>query len=289
MNRLIEARLETHAIATVQDLVNALREISQSIALAALFRAGFFKRAAFHGGTCLRIFHGLRRFSEDLDFCLFGPDTSFSWGAYERALATEFDAFGLELRVQDRSDAPGNIKKAFIKSDAVGRILDVRPMRIDGRPKQMKIKVEVDTNPPRLADLESRYLDWPDTVPVICHDLPTGFAGRLHALLCREYAKGRDWYDFVWYTGRETPINIPFLQSALEQDGPWQGRSLAVDDDWIATRLEERIDALDWPAARKEITRFVQQKELPVIESWTADLLVERARRLRDLPRTSPR
>ncbi len=142
--------------------------------------------------------------------------------------------------------------------------------------RKIRIKLEIDTNPPAGSNYETKYLDFPFVSSVTVQDLPSLFAGKVHALLCREYAKGRDWYDFIWYTSRGVEINYRFLASALKQQGPWQGQEVKVDKDWFLKALRERICSLDWQEAQDDIRRFVRQNELPSIELWSKNFFLDR-------------
>ena len=277
---MVQERFEEYACESKQDAENALKEIAQNIVLLALFRSEFFKVSAFHGGTCLRILHGMQRFSEDLDFCLQAPNPDFSWDVYVRGLRDEFSAFGFDLEILDRSLANKPVKAIFLKDDSIGKLLNLQSLSPDGRLKKIRVKLEIDTNPPSGARTETRYTDFPLPHPVTTHDLPTCFAGKMHALLCREYTKGRDWYDFVWYTSRRTPINREFLKSALEQQGPWKNQSLNFGIEWIQENLQQRIAETKWKQVTEELTRFVRPKDRQVVSTWTTDFVNSRIERI---------
>jgi hypothetical protein len=130
----------------------------------------------------------------------------------------------------------------------------------------------VDTNPPSFSGHELQYLDFPFVSSVAVQDRPSLFAGKLHALLCREYIKGRDWYDFIWYTGNRTSINYDFLTSAINQLGPWQGQSIVVDKEWLLNELEQKIHLVNWKQAAEDIRRFVRAAEQPSLDLWSKEL-----------------
>ena len=142
--------------------------------------------------------------------------------------------------------------------------------------RKIRIKLEIDTNPPDGSNYEIKYLDFPFVSSVTIQDLPSLFAGKIHALLCREYTKGRDWYDFIWYAGRGVDINYQFLASALKQQGPWQGQELKVDKEWSIKTLHEKICSLDWQEAKNDIRRFVRQNELASLDLWDKELFLDR-------------
>ncbi len=274
--KIIQDRLDSYQCKTALEEEQALREITQEVALAALGRTDFFKFAAFHGGTCLRIFYGINRFSEDFDFLLKEPYQDFNLEPYLKSLSDELDAYGYKLETTDRSKADSAVKKAFIKDDSIGRILQLNHLRADRSMRKIRIKLEIDTNPPGGSNYEIKYLDFPFVSSVTIQDLPSLFAGKIHALLCREYTKGRDWYDFIWYAGRGVDINYQFLASALKQQGPWQGQELKVDKEWSTKTLHERICSLDWQEAKDDIRRFVRQNELASLELWGKELFLDR-------------
>jgi hypothetical protein len=271
---MIQEKLKQYQPQNQLEEENALKEIAQEIALSALSRAGFFKVAAFQGGTCLRILHGLNRFSEDLDFALNQPDKSFKWPPYLKNLQMELEVYGFHFKIEEQ-DKDKPVKNVFLKGTSVGNVLNLK-YQIQGRPRLIKIKLEIDTNPPIGANNEQKYINFPVTVPVVCHDLPSLFAGKSHALLCREVGKGRDWFDFVWYVGRKTPINFDLLSSALKQFGPWKGQKIKVDRKWCLENLSAKIRATDWKQQRKDIERFLKLQDLDLLQHWGANFFLDR-------------
>lgn len=274
--KIIQDRLGSYKCMSVKEEELALREITQEVALAALSRADFYKAAAFRGGTCLRIFYSLNRFSEDLDFMLKKPDTRFMLDAYLKDIAIEFEAYGYKLEVTDRSMSDNAVKKAFLKDDSIGKVLQLSHLKTDRSARKIKIRIEVDTNPPAGSTFESKFLDFPFAFSVTVQDHPSLFAGKISALLCREYVKGRDWYDFIWYTGRGTPINFKFLAATLRQTGPWQGQDIQVDQKWCVDHLKQKIHSIDWEKARADIQPFINLRELPSLEVWGKDFFLDR-------------
>ena len=278
--RVIQERLDSYDCRSTLQEDQALREITQEIVLAALGRTDFFQRAAFQGGTCLRIFHGLNRFSEDLDFALLARGGRFALEPYLDALAKELAAYGYGLEVLDRSKLDQAVRTAFLKDDSLGDLLrlDYRPAT--GPSRKLRVKLEVDSNPPAGASFETKYLDFPFPSAVCVCDLPSLFAGKLHALLCREYLKGRDWYDFIWYTARKTPVNYDLLSSALEQLGPWRRRGVRADRDWCVEQLRAKIEATDWKQVSSQVRRFVKPGELPSLELWSREFFLAQCGKL---------
>ncbi len=279
--KIIQEKLESYHCKSEQEEGFALKEITQEIALAALARTDFFKYAAFQGGTCLRILYNLDRFSEDLDFTLQKPDLSFDWAPYLKDLQMEYQAFGFELHIQDRSGFEHPIRKAFLKEDSIGKILTLQHRPKDKILKSIKIKFELDVKPPSEANFEIKYLDFPFAAAIATHNLPSLFAGKCHALLCREYIKGRDWYDFNWYVSRKIIPNYNFLSRACEQHGAWKGKTLAIHKDWLLDALKEKIINLDWAAAKTDVLRFVRPEQLPSLEVWSKDFFLDRVSKMK--------
>lgn len=274
---VIQERLESYRCNSTLEEERAIREITQEIVLAALARTDFFRKAAFRGGTCLRILHGLNRFSEDLDFALMKPERGFRLEPYVPAVRREMAAYGYDIEFIDRSKAEQAVQKAFLKDDSIGELLQLNYRSRTGPMRAIRIKVEVDINPPAGAAVESRYLDFPFPQAVVVFDPRSLFAGKLHAILCRGYLKGRDWYDFVWYTARKTPVNFGLLEAAIEQNGPWRGQGVAVDRAWCLEQLVRKIESIDWEAAREDIRPFVKSHEQPSIDLWSRDFFLQQS------------
>lgn len=278
--KIIQDRLAQYAVQSEQDEINALKEIFQEIALAALSRADFFKYAAFQGGTCLRILHGLQRFSEDLDFVLKENQNDFDWKIFLKNMTEEFSSFGIDVEVQDRSKMDRVVQSAFLKEKSIGQIMTFPRSSSVGL---IKIKIEIDTNPPPGSHYEVKYLDFPFAFGITTQDLPSLFAGKSHALLCREYIKGRDWYDFLWYVSRKIIPNFELLTHALNQMGPWQNKNLTVDAKWYVKTLRERIKAIDWKAAKQDVARFLKPQEQKSLEVWGEEFFLDRMEKFEGL------
>jgi len=277
---IIQERLASYGCNSTIEEEQALREITQEIILAGLGRTDFFRQTGFHGGTCLRIFHSLNRFSEDMDFALIDPGTAFALAPFLHHVREELEAFGYALEIEDRSRIGATVQQAFVKDESVGKLLHLNYRPRTGPMRKLRIKLEVDTNPPTGASYEMLVLDYPFPSAVRVFDLPSLFAGKIHALLCRNYLKGRDWYDFIWYTARKVPINHALLSAALDQQGPWQGQHPATDYTWCVEALSAAIDAVDWKQTRQDVQRFVKPRELPSLELWTRDYFLRQCRKL---------
>lgn len=277
--KMIQQRLDSYSVVTQLEEEQAIREITQEIVLAALGRTGFFQKAAFHGGTCLRIFHGMNRFSEDLDFSLQVPDASFRLEPHLQSVCDELSAYGYAFEIQNRSQTGMAVQKAFLKDDSIGRLLTLNYRPSTGPARKIRVKLEVDTHPPPGAGYEINYQDFPFVSSVTVLDLPSLFAGKLHALLCREYIKGRDWYDFLWYTAQRVRPNYNLLAFAMEQTGHRKNNEKLAREE-CTVLLEDKIRGIDWDAARADVERFVKPRELPSLKLWSRDLFLAQSRKL---------
>jgi len=277
--RMIQDRLADYGCRSSLEEEQALREITQEIVLAALGRTDFFAQAAFQGGTCLRIFHGLPRFSEDLDFALAAPDPGFQLAPYLDTVSAELTAYGYGLEIDCR-ERGGPVQTGFIKDDSLGRLLRLAYRPTTGPARKIRIKLEVDTNPPRGARYDMPILDFPFPSAVRVFDPPSLLAGKIHALLCREYTKGRDWFDFIWYAARKITINHDLLVSALDQLGPWAGKGVVADNAWCGRALEAAIGHLDIERAREDVRRFVKPADIRSLDLWSRDFLLAQKRKL---------
>lgn len=278
--KLIKDRLLSYKPSNKLEELNAIKEIIQEISLYAMNRRGFFKKAAFQGGTCLRIVHGLPRFSEDLDFIAIERGDEFEWQSYIEEIQYEFSQYDLNLNVKDRSKASDSVKKDFLKEDSFGKVLQLKYDRNRSDPQVLLIKLEIDTNPPIGSGFENQIVDFPIPFSVVTQDMPSLFAGKLHAILCRKYVKGRDWFDFIWYVSRTTEINLLFLQHALYQYGPWAKQELVIDKIWIKDQLQEKIDSLEWQDVVQDVINFIRPKDQHALDNWGKDFFTKYVERL---------
>lgn len=266
---VVEQMLQRYALNAHEDRAHALREVMQEIALAGLNRGGFFEKAAFYGGTCLRIFHGLPRFSEDLDFSLLKPDASFSFEPYFKTLREEFSAFGFEVEIAEKQKtATTDIASAFLKKSS-----SIYDLQVAGQ-KAMKIKFEVDTDPPLGFATEEKLLIQPYSFYVKCFSLPDLFAGKMHALLFRKWknrVKGRDWFDFEWYVRRGCQLNLAHFCERARQSGDLESATLQQAE--FVAMLQARIRTLDVDSARQDVVRFV--KDSAALNIWSHDYFLQ--------------
>jgi predicted nucleotidyltransferase component of viral defense system len=279
MIELIQQRLETYKASNAVEEEQATKEILQEVALYSLWRADFFEVAAFQGGTSLRVLHKLPRFSEDLDFILKAPDPSFSWSSYLPKLIEGLEEFGLKSEVLDRTRMDKNVREALLKDNSIGNQLNLKFYQGHAR-ATLRIKLEIDVNPPAGSGFKYTYLDFPLDYEVCHQDLPSNFALKIHALLCRPYLKGRDWYDFNWYIKQRTHPNLPHLQTALIQYGPWKDQPINVTTEWLAHALAEKISIIDWTVASQDVERFLNAAEKQSLKLWSEKFFLAKVAQL---------
>lgn len=279
MHEPIKQMLERYSCHTEQDYLNALKEIFQEIALLGLWRAKFYEKAAFYGGSALRILYGLDRFSEDLDFTLLAPNKQFDLSFYNNAVANELNAFGFDVRVESKHKTKeSNIESAFIKADSKKQFLIIEtPASLIKRLHTMhtiKIKMEIDIYPPGKFNTEVKTLLQPIPFTVKTLSLPDLFAGKIHALLCRPWTqrvKGRDWYDFVWYIARHTSVNLVHLKERLVQSGAWQKKEKFTKEA-LLDLLIAKIQQTNFELAKKDVLPFLNDAES--IALWSVDFFL---------------
>lgn len=269
---MIKEWLDSYKPRNEQDAKDGLREIMQEIALAGLYRAGFFEKAAFYGGTALRIFYGLDRFSEDLDFSLLEVNSEFDLVKYQGAIVHEFESLGMKVSIKEKKKAvKSNINSAFLKSETLWSELvleGVIPQQgIDGV-ANIKIKIEVDAEPPLGFDTEERLLLRPFSFYVKCFVLPDLFAGKMHTLLFRKWGqnvKGRDWYDMEWYIKKGTVLNLEHFALRAKDSGDWNRDTITEIE--FRELLTEKIDTVNMQYVKADIKRFIRDQS--TLEIWS--------------------
>jgi len=279
---LLRKRLQHYSTGNAVQEEQAIKEMLQELALYALWRGGFFEIAAFQGGTSLRILHGLPRFSEDLDFILLKPDPAFKWSSHFDSLTKVLAQFGVQCELSERSRMGKAVRQAMLKDDSIGRQLDLSFFDAKN-PRKLKVKLEIDTHPPAGTGISWHYLDFPVDFEVCAQDLPSNYALKLHALLCRPYLKGRDWFDFAWYCKQKTRPNLPHLAHALNQDGPWKGQNTPVDAQWLVTALSAKIKTINWPLAAQDVAPFLPAAEQASLTLWSDRFFTDKVGRLREM------
>ncbi len=279
MTTPFQSILKRYTCKTKNDYVNAIHEIIQEIALVGLSRAKFFEHASFYGGTALRILYGLDRFSEDLDFSLLKPEANFNLHPYLRSIEEELQAFGIRVKIEQKiKHPPSQILSAFLKTNTLETFFLVDLPEQERQKihlnEQLKIKFEVDVDPPPNFDTEVKFLLSPIPHSVRSFTLPNLFAGKMHALLFREWKiriKGRDWYDFVWFVSNKTPIYLPHLEARMRQSKNWN-RSDSLTQKIFENLLVEKIDKLSIEMAKNDILPFLRDKRR--IEVWSREFFL---------------
>ena len=269
---MIKEWLDSYKPANKDEASAALREIMQEIALAGLHRAGFFEKAAFYGGTALRIFYGLNRFSEDLDFSLLAVTPDFSLNKYLDAVLIEFESLGMQVSVREKQKtSPNNIESAFLKSETLWKELvleNIIPQNgLDQKPT-IKIKLEVDIEPPLGFETEEKLLIKPFSFYVKCFTMSDLFAGKMHALLFRKWknnVEGRDWYDMEWYIRKGALLNIKHLLLRAQNSGDRDKTTITEEE--FRELLNKKIDAVDFNQVKADISRFIP--DAGVLDIWS--------------------
>lgn len=272
MTDIFDSMLSAYEIRTAADRRNALYEVMQQVVLSGLNRGGFFKEAAFYGGTCLRIFHGLNRFSEDMDFSLLKKNPDFSLETYFPAIIEECKLLGREVTItrKDKSHF-GKVESAFLKDNT-----DVYNIAFQ-TDKSLKIKIEVDTQPPLEFATEQRLLLQPHSFMTRCFALPDLYAGKMHALVYRQWKsriKGRDWYDFEWYVRNRVPLDFKHLQMRAAE---FNGIEL-TQEDFLET-LREKLATADIEQVKQDVRPFLRNAE--DLDIWSNDYFLQLATMIR--------
>ncbi|EHQ28112.1 nucleotidyl transferase AbiEii/AbiGii toxin family protein [Mucilaginibacter paludis] len=270
---MIKEWLDDYKPANQQEAKDALREIMQEIALAGLYRAGFFENAAFYGGTALRIFYGLDRFSEDLDFSLLAVEPGFTLHKYQEAIIHEFEALGMRVTIREKPKTnKTNIGSAFLKSETIWKELvleNIIPQNGLSQVANITIKIEVDREPPLGFETEEKLLSRPFSFYVKCFTQPNLFAGKMHALLFRKWGnnvKGRDWYDMEWYIRKGIPLNLNHFAIRAKDSGDWHKDTITETE--FRELLAKRIDTVKMTYVVNDIRRFIRDPK--VLEIWSA-------------------
>jgi predicted nucleotidyltransferase component of viral defense system len=278
MQTVLEQMLGNYKTNTLEEQKNALKEVVQEVALCGLSRAGFFKSAAFYGGTALRIFYGLDRFSEDLDFSLVAPNADFRLNRYFAGLESELSALGLKFSIEEKQkNVDSAIKSAFLKGNTREHILNIYEVqRMNINPDEViKIKFEIDTNPPAFAQFENKYRLLPTPYQVKLYDIPSLFAGKLHAVICRSWksrVKGRDLYDYIFYLAKQAKVNLPHLRARLE-DSEVLSKDEPFSMEKLVEMLNRRFDTIDFEQAKQDVLPFITNPDK--LDLWSKDFFID--------------
>ena len=267
-NEIYNSMLQGYPMNTEQQKRNAIFEVNQQVILAGLYNGGFFDEAAFYGGTCLRIFHGLQRFSEDMDFSLLAPSDNFDFTKYFQPIKDMFKIVGrdVEIKKKDKQNF-GKVESAFLKDNT-----DVYDVSFQTE-KSIRIKIEVDTNPPLKFNTEQKLLLLPKSFMTKCFTLPDLFAGKMHALVFRAWknrVKGRDWYDFEWYVRHRIPLDFNHLAERILQ---FNGKLITKNE--FMDLLRQRLTSTNINMVKADVLPFIRQPE--ELDIWSNEYFLQLA------------
>lgn len=287
MNSLIDQMLHKYSRQSLEEEKGALREILQEVALLGLWRGKFFEKAAFYGGTALRILYGLNRFSEDLDFSLLASDSKFQLKEYADALEREMKSFGFDVTFQTKERTEEKaIESAFLRANTLQQLLTIKTTenfknQQHGR-ELIKIKLEVDTRPPQKFSTESHYLMLPMPFAVRVFSLPDLFAGKMHALLARSWksgrVKGRDWYDLLWYVTNHPELHLAHLEARMRTSDHYS-LSAPLSEKKLRSLIDQAIDQLNITQAKKDVEPFLRHPN--VLQAWSKELFHDAVKRIK--------
>lgn len=282
MHEAIKQMLAPYKCNTPEDYKNAFKEIIQEIALLGLARHNFFDRAAFYGGTALRIGHGLGRFSEDLDFTLLKTDPDFNLKNFLKGIEDELIVYDLKLNAEIKEKTKeSDVESAFIKGNTIEMLISIEGWEKKKIPLNkndgIKIKIEIDINPPTPSgNTETKYLTSPINFSYKVLALPSLFSGKIHAVLCRKYEsgriKGRDCYDFIWYMNKGIMPDMEYLEAKLVQSRHWnKNQKLTISE--LKRLLENKFSEIDWEEAKKDVTPFI--KDTFELNVWSKEFFIQ--------------
>ncbi len=247
---------------------NAEQEICQKIALAGLHRGGFFEHAAFYGGTCLRLFHGLPRFSEDMDFSLTEKRDDIHLEDYFDAIRDEFKIAGFDVTITKKDKkAFGRVESAFLKENTEAYDIKFQTRR------SVKVKIELDIDPPLMFNTEQRLLLQPYSFMTRCFTLPDLYAGKMHALVYRTWqqrVKGRDWFDFEWYVRNGITLDFRHLMERIKE---FDGRDVSLEE--FLALLREKMTKTDIGQVKKDVMPYVNENQVRNLDIWSNDYFLQ--------------
>ncbi len=271
---MIKEWIEEYNPQNEEEILSALREIMQEITLAGLSRTDFFEKAAFYGGSALRIFYGLDRYSEDLDFSLLKPDSNFSIEPYFKAVLDEFKSLGLTVSIKEKKKTKQTtIDSAIRKAESIWQeivLVDIIKEIGLRSNKTLKIKIEIDRQPPLNFTTEEKLLVRPFSFYVKCFNKSNLFAGKMHALLFRKWqnrVKGRDWYDLEWYIKKGIPLNVNHFLTRAKDTNDWQDDT--ISNEQIIELLDTKIKSVSFSSIKEDVVKFIQNDD--VLNIWSPE------------------
>lgn len=280
MNNIIEQMLSHYTIKNDKDKINALKEIIQEIVLVGLARGNFFAEAAFYGGTSLRIFYKLDRFSEDLDFALLKPNKEFDLSKYFSYIENELEAYGINLKINTKQkNIKSNINSAFLKGDTLNLMLKFFPnkenTKYDKLLKDIKIKLEVDINPPHGANFVEEYKLLPSPHQVKLYDKESLFAGKIHAILCRNWktrTKGRDLYDYIFFLANHTKVNLELVKNKLIESN-YIDKNKEFNINILKELLIKKFKEINYEEAKNDVIPFINDTKS--LDVWSKEFFIK--------------
>lgn len=285
MKTILEQMVEAYQPKNNEEKRNVVKEVMQEITLCALSKAGFFDVAAFYGGTALRIFYGLDRFSEDLDFSLMTKNKDFDLSTYVPSLKRIVQSFGLNVEVEIKHKTLDSaIQSAFLKGDTIEQFLLFYPNDLVtgiNKNEKVKIKFEIDTMPAGLATYETKYRLLPMPYSIKLYDEASLLSGKIHAVICRSWksrVKGRDLYDFVFYLTRNTKFNLDHLREKLIESH-YISQEDKFDVDFVKALLIARFNEIDFNDAKKDVLPFI--KDTSILDIWSKEFFIAITSQLR--------
>jgi predicted nucleotidyltransferase component of viral defense system len=283
-NKLTEMVLSKNPRNDVE-LENKIKEVVQETILASLAKTNFFSNAAFYGGTCLRIFYGLPRFSEDLDFCLIAKDEKFSWDRYFQEIKKIFDIYGLKITLEQREKiVASDTRSAFLKENTIETLTVLFPdMKIKNinHNSLIKVKFEVDIEPPYGANYSWLNVSEPFFGDVKTLDIPSLFAGKISAILSRPWknrVKGRDLYDYLFYIGKGASINLKYLENNLIKAKLIEQFTI-LDLDLLKQLLTDKFNVIDYEEAKNDVKDFIEEQNS--LLNWSKQYFIDSLERLK--------
>lgn len=279
MNNVIKQMLSKYEINNINDEINALKEIIQEIIISGLSRGEFFDKAAFYGGTALRIFYNLDRFSEDLDFALITPNKDFDISKYFAYIEKELQAYGLNLEISSKQkNIETNITSAFVKGNTLEHIFKFFPNNENHEYnhilKSIKIKFEVDINPPSGATYEEKYKLLPSPHQIKLYDKESLFAGKIHAILCRNWktrTKGRDLYDYIFFLANNTGVNLELVKNKLIKSEYIDAKD-SFNINVLKELLIKKFNEIDYAEVKEDVIPFI--KNVDALNLWCSDFFI---------------
>ncbi len=264
-----------------------LREIIQKLCLLGLWRGSFFEHAAFYGGTALSIFHGLDRFSEDLDFSLLKDRPDFRLDPYLDYVSRELEAWGIAATLNVAEKADSRIESAFIKANTLETLISLRipasEIKSLHRDEISSVKFEIDPHPPCEFESASIYLLEPIPFSVRVMSPSDLFAGKMHAVLARGWrsrVKGRDWYDLIWFVRSGIGLNLQHLEARMKQSGHWDSGEKLYPDEFRQV-LRDRINQIDFNQAKQDVLPFIPNAN--AVQIWSKELFLDLVDRIQVL------